>query len=83
MTSKNNPNVTIVTGRVKIINNGFINRLRIINTAATTIAVRKPETFIPGKIFAKTTTAIAPSKISTIVFMDFDFCIGCKNKKNC
>lgn len=44
ITNKNKPNVSIVTGRVNKISKGFTNRLSKIKTAATTTAVKKPET---------------------------------------
>lgn len=83
MTNKNKPKVTMVTGNVNIMSTGLTNKLRRMSNAATTIAVRKPDTLMPGKILAKTTTAIALSNISTKVLSDLDYCIGGKNKKNC
>ena len=44
ITSKNNPNVTMVIGIVRITSTGFTKTLRIANTAATTMAIRKPST---------------------------------------
>ena len=63
ITNKNNPNVKMVTGKVRIMSRGLINKLSKISTAATTIAVKNPDTYMPGKIFANTTTAMALSKI--------------------
>jgi hypothetical protein len=50
ITSKNNPNVNIVIGKVNNINIGFTNKFIIPKTAATITATRKSATFIPGKI---------------------------------
>lgn len=74
ITNRNNPKVTMVTGNVKIMRIGLINKLSNIKTAATIRAVKNPETVMPGKIFASTTTAIALSISSTMVFIDFDCC---------
>jgi hypothetical protein len=47
-TKRNNPKVTIVTGKVKNTSNGFINVLSNPKTKATIIDVIKLETVIPG-----------------------------------
>ena len=70
ITNKNNPNVKMVTGNVKMMSKGFTNKLSRISTAATTIAVIKLSTNIPGSIFANTTTATALKTISKSVFND-------------
>ncbi|WP_247653777.1 hypothetical protein [Flavobacterium sp. CS20] len=66
-----------MTGKVNITNIGLTNKLSRINSAATTVAIKKLETLIPGRILAKTTTAIALSRISTSVFKDLEFLIMC------
>ena len=68
ITRRKRPNVKMVTGSVNTMRIGLTNMLRTVSTAATTTAVKKPDTLIPGKIFARTTTAIALSTISTSVF---------------
>lgn len=75
MTNKNKPNVTMVTGSVKRIRIGFTNKFNKTRTAATTTAVTKLSTVIPGKILANTTTAIALRTISTRVLTELDCCI--------
>ena len=77
ITNKNNPKVTMVTGSVNMIRIGFTNRFNKTRTAATTIAIRKLSTEIPGKILARMTTEIALSKISMMVFKDLDSAIVC------
>ncbi len=69
MARRKRPKVKMVTGKVKIIKIGFTNILRTISTAATTMAVRKFVTLIPGSIFDNTTTAIALRIISISVFL--------------
>jgi hypothetical protein len=49
ITSKNNPNVKIVIGKVNNIKIGLITTLIIPSTAATITATRKSAIFIPGK----------------------------------
>ena len=44
ITSKNNPKVTIVMGKVRIINTGFTSKFNTDNTTATIIAVKKLST---------------------------------------
>jgi len=50
MTKRKSPKVTMVTGSVNMINMGFTNKLRTISKAATTIAVKNPETLMPGSM---------------------------------
>jgi hypothetical protein len=50
MTKRKSPKVTMVTGSVNMINMGFTNKLRTISKAATTIAVKNPETLMPGNM---------------------------------
>ena len=59
ITKRNNPNVTMVIGIVNITNTGFTRRLRMANTPATTMAIKNPSTWAPGKTVAQITTAIA------------------------
>ena len=68
MTNRKRPKVRMVTGKVKMIKMGFTNRFKTIRTAATTTAVKKLSTLMPGRIFASTTTAIALNTISMSVF---------------
>lgn len=84
MTSKNKPKVNRVTGRVNKIKMGLTNKFKSIRTAATTIAVTKLSTSMPGKIFASTTTAIALRTILMSVFDELDCSIIMLiYKKNC
>lgn len=66
MTSRNNPNVKIVTGKVNNINNGFTNKFNNPNTIATTIDVPKLSTDTPPIKLAKSVTKIAVTKILII-----------------
>ena len=68
MTKRKSPKVKMVTGKVKMIRMGFTNKFKTISTAATTIAVKKFATLMPGKMLANTTTAIALNTISINVF---------------
>lgn len=81
ITNKNKPKVTMVTGRVNMIRMGLTNKFNKTRTAATTTAVRKLFTLIPGKMFASTTTAMALSIISIRVFKDLDCSILMLNYK--
>ncbi len=71
----------MVTGRVNMMSKGLMNKFNKISTAATMIAVKKPLTYIPGRMLAKTTTAMALSTISAKVFTEFEVSILCKIKK--
>jgi len=69
MINKNNPRVTMVTGKVKITRMGFTIKLRRLNTIATIIAVVYVSTPTPGSIFDRTTTANALNRIRNISFI--------------
>lgn len=69
MTSKNNPKVTIVIGKVRITRIGFNMAFKSARTIATIIAPVKPATSTPGRNFAKMTTATAVNSILMIKFM--------------
>lgn len=53
------PNVIMVTGKVSTTKIGRTINLRSASTKATSIAVTKLSTITPGKIFERTTTAMA------------------------
>lgn len=53
MTNKNNPRVSMVTGRVNIINSGLIVASNIASTTATISAVKISLSLIPGRIWAR------------------------------
>ena len=58
MTNRNKPNVIIVKGIVRTINNGFNRKLKIVSTIATGIAVANPLMSAPGNKRAVNQTAI-------------------------
>lgn len=69
ITNKKSPNVTMVAGSVKNINNGLTNIFKIAIAKATHIAEDIFATATPGKIPAKAKTASAVSKTFSIKFM--------------
>lgn len=69
ITNKNKPNVTIVAGNVNKISNGLTNIFRIAIANATQTAVETVAISTPGKITAKTNTAIAVNTIFKIKFI--------------
>ncbi len=70
------PKVTIVMGKVRITKIGFTISLRRAITMATTTAEPYPATFTPGKISAKTITAIAVKRSLSISTMQFSLAPG-------
>jgi len=72
ITNKNKPNVRMVIGNVKIINNGFTKTFKMAKTKATINGVVKESSNeTPGNSFARMITAIAVSTNFIIVFMYF------------
>ena len=73
--SKNNPKVTMVIGRVKIIRTGFTNTFKTAKTMATIMALiyMSPDKVTPGRKWAKVNTAKAVNKSFRTVFMIFSF----------
>lgn len=69
ITSRNNPRVIIVTGRVKSTKIGFTMRFKSANTIATIIAVPYPATLTPGKNCDNKITATAVSNILRMNFI--------------
>tara|TARA_R110001583_G_scaffold38171_8_gene123463 strand:+ start:16679 stop:17035 length:357 start_codon:yes stop_codon:yes gene_type:complete len=67
--SKKRPNVTIVTGSVKITNIGFTRKLSKLRTTATIIAVIKLSTETLGSTFAKMITDKALKSTLRISFI--------------
>ena len=65
ITSKNNPNVTIVMGMVRITKMGFKMAFNNAKTTATMMAAVKPLTATPGKKCANNTTI--PAVISSLM----------------
>lgn len=70
MTNKNNPNVKMVIGSVKMISKGFTKTFKTAKTKATIKGVVKVSSRVtPGKSFARMITAIAVSTNFIIVFI--------------
>jgi hypothetical protein len=77
---RNNPNVTIVMGNVRIISNGLTMALRIASTNAKIIAVLKEFITICGsKNFDKTYTATAVISKLIMNFIIIKFEIKCRD----
>jgi hypothetical protein len=69
ITSRNNPRVKIVTGRVNIRRIGLTIRFSMASTTATIIAVPNPATETPGRNVAIKITAKAVNKMRMINFI--------------
>ena len=69
ITSKNSPNVRIVTGKVNKINIGFTKKLSKAKTIATTIEVIKESTLTPPRKLASKVTKIAVTSNLTIKYI--------------
>ena len=70
ITNKNNPNVKIVIGNVRIIKRGLTKIFKIANTKATINGVaRESSRETPGKNFAIINTAIAVRMSFIIIFI--------------
>ena len=75
-TSKNNPSVTIVIGKVSIIKIGLTNTFKIASTNATIRGVVNVSSIdTPGNNFAKITTAIALNTSFINNFIYLNFCV--------
>ena len=74
MTNKNNPNVTMVIGIVKITRIGFTIKLSSPNTMATIRAATNPVTSTPGRKCAKSITipAVTISLINKFILKKFN-----------
>lgn len=75
MTSKNNPRVTTVIGKVRMTKMGFKRAFNNPKTMATIMAPVNPATLTPGRTLAKMMTATAVSKRRMIrfIFIVFSF----------
>lgn len=70
ITNRNNPNVNIVIGNVKMINNGFTSTFNTAKTIATISGVvNESSSVTPGNSFAIMITAIAVATSFIIVFI--------------
>jgi hypothetical protein len=69
ITSRKSPNVTIVTGNVRIIRIGLTIELRRARTTATTNAVYTEETTTPGRIYPTTIIDIVLIMIRVSIFI--------------
>jgi len=69
ITKRNNPNVTIVAGKVKKMSSGLTNTFKTAIANATHIAVAIDAISTPGKIPAKANTAKAVKTIFRIKFI--------------
>ncbi len=76
ITNKNNPNVNIVMGMVKMTKTGLTKTLSKARIPATTIAIIKPSTWAPGNTVEQIKTANADSnnlmiKLFILIFFEF------------
>ncbi len=80
ITSKNKPNVIIVTGNVNRTNIGLMNKLRSPSTIATITEVMKESTVTPGSKFEINKTRTDVSKMRMIIFIIYNFEVKVDNQ---